>query len=299
MLTETTQSMTTESTVLGRHDAHPVPQKRDLHFALDPATIGTWNQDCAHLSHFMNTLSLFFPVGERFFIQSVRAHATNLPTELVEPVRAFIAQEALHGREHDVYNQLFFEHVPAARTTEQRVAKLLREFQQRAPARSQLAVTMALEHLTAIMAEGLLSDPRLHEGMHADYRDLWLWHALEETEHKSVAFDVWLHAVGTGPIAYLRRCLALVNATNIFALLIVPTFLRALARDGALTDWKGWQHFAGQMFGRVGFLRKLVLPWWSYFKPSFHPWDHDNRARLADLDTLAKNHTRVRREAAA
>jgi uncharacterized protein len=283
-----------------RIHAHPLPQKRDLHFSLDPVQIGTWNHANPHLSHFMNTLSLFFPVGERFFIQSVRAYAhDDLPSELKEPVRAFIAQEALHGREHESYNQVFFDHVPYARNTERLANRLLRELQQKRPKQAHLAVTIALEHLTAIMAEGLLSDPRLHEAMQEDYRDLWLWHALEETEHKSVAFDVWAHAVGTGLFAYLHRSLALVSATTTFAVLVVPTFLRALARDAALTDWSGWRLFAAHMFGAVGFLRKLVFPWLSYFRPGFHPWDHDNRGRLVALDALAAKHLRVRREVIA
>jgi uncharacterized protein len=278
---------------------HPTPQKRDLHFSLDPTQIGTWNHASPHMSHFMNTLSLFFPVGERFFIQSVRAFANDLPRELKESVQAFIAQEALHGREHDHYNQVFFEHVPAARATESLATRLLRELQQKRPKQAHLAVTMALEHLTAIMAEGLLADPRLQQDMQENYRDLWLWHALEETEHKSVAFDVWLHAFGTGAFSYLRRCFALVTATTTFGVLVVPTFMRALARDGALTDWTGWRFFAGRMFGAVGFLRKLVIPWLSYFRPDFHPWDHDNRARLVALDALEEKHLRVRRETAA
>jgi uncharacterized protein len=278
--------------------AYPTPRKRDLHFKLDASRIGDWNHGNAHLSHLMNSMSLFFPVGERFFIDSVRAYAADLPEDLRQPVREFIAQEALHGREHEHYNALFVERVPAARDAERRVAWLLRNFQKRAPKKAHLAATLALEHLTAIMAEGLLCDPHLHEGMEENYRDLWLWHALEKTEHKSVAFDVWNHVAGAGLLAYMRRCSALVHTTVMFALLATPTFLRAVAKEGALFHWTGWRLFASHMLGRVGFLRKLVLPWLSYFRPGFHPWDHDNRARLTLVDVLAQRHQRARRTAA-
>jgi uncharacterized protein len=156
------------------------------------------------------------------------------------------------------------------------------------------SVTIALEHLTAIMAEGLLSDPRLSADMEESYRDLWLWHALEETEHKSVAYDVWLYVAGRGAVAYFRRSLGLISATSIFALLAAPTFLRALARDGKLADGKGWALLLKHMFGQYGFMRKLVVPWLSYFRPSFHPWDHDNRARLSLVDELAEKYERGR-----
>ena len=57
---------------------------------------------------------------------------------------------------------------------------------------ARLAATVALEHLTAILAAALL-DGRSGSLAGADPRvaELWRWHAVEETEHKSVAFDVY------------------------------------------------------------------------------------------------------------
>ncbi len=53
---------------------------------------------------------------------------------------------------------------------------------------------MALEHFTAILAHQLLADPRHLEGAEKETADLWRWHAVEEIEHKGVAYDTWLHA---------------------------------------------------------------------------------------------------------
>jgi uncharacterized protein len=276
-----------------------IPVKRDVYFAFDPERIGTWNCGSPHLTHFLNTLSLFFPHGERFFIQSVRIHMDTLPESLRAPAHAFIAQEALHGREHERHNDVYANYFPQARDTERLVGRLLKEVQTKAPKKGQLAATMALEHLTAIMAEGLLADPRLREGMDETYRDLWLWHALEETEHKAVAFDIWLHIYGTDASSYARRAFALVHSSAMLATLVTGTFLRALAQEGALTDWQGWRMFGRHMFGELGFLRKLAGPWLSYLRPSFHPWDHDNRAHLTMVDAIAQRYARKRTEAAA
>jgi uncharacterized protein len=275
-------------------ESSPTPVKRDVYFALDPEKIRNWNSDSPHLTHFLNTLSLFFPHGERFFIQSVRIHMDDLPAHLRAAAQAFIAQEALHGREHERHNDLFAEYFPQGRDTERFVGRLLKAFQTKAPKKAQLATTMALEHLTAIMAEGLLADPRVREGMNETYRDLWLWHALEETEHKAVAFDIWLHVYGREASSYARRSFALVHSTAMLTTLVTATFVRALAKEGVLTDWQGWKVFGHHMFGELGFLRKLALPWLSYLRPNFHPWDHDNRERLTMVDAIAERYARKR-----
>src|SRR4029079_15061731 len=66
------------------------------------------------------------------------------------------------------------------------------------PPISNLALTAALEHFTATLAELLLTDEdaRAMFGEPAA-RDLFVWHALEESEHKAGAFDVYRAAGGT------------------------------------------------------------------------------------------------------
>jgi hypothetical protein len=276
-----------------------IPTKRNLHFALDGERIADWYGGNRHLSHFLNTLSIFFPEGERFFIQSVRQfRRPDMPVELTAAVNAFIAQESLHGREHDAYNKLFFDYFPQARENEQIITRSLRRMQRRRSASAQLAATMALEHLTAIMADAVLSDARLTENMEPNYRALWQWHALEETEHKAVAFDVWVHTHGKTLLNYLQRCFGLVTATTIFCAFVTPFFLQALRSDGLITDGKGWRVFTRFMVGEIGFLRKLVLPWLAYLRPGFHPWRHNNRSQLTRLDAIAAMYAREKGAAA-
>jgi uncharacterized protein len=270
------------------HNSPVMPVRRDLRFDLPAERIGDWNAaGGVHLSQFMNTLSIFFPVGERFFMDSVRHYRERITDPaLKKAVTGFIGQEAMHGREHQDYNDMLFAAVPATRGMERLVARLLGWMQRWLPARMQLSATIALEHFTAIMAHGLLSEPRILEGAEPKYAALWHWHALEETEHKSVAFDVWTAVAGRGPRAYMDRSLGLLIATVIFWSLFSGFYLGILRREKQLTKWAGWRKLWRILWGEVGFMRKLILPWADYFRPRFHPWDHDNRHFLAEMDRL-------------
>lgn len=271
-----------------------LPTRRDIHFGLPAEKIATWNKGNPHLSHFMNTLSIFFPVGERFFIQSVRNYRDRITDpELQKAVTAFIGQEAMHGREHEDYNEALFAAVPPARGIERFVARFLAFLQRRLPKSEQLSATIALEHFTAIMADALLKEPRILENADPAFADLWNWHALEETEHKAVAYDVWVAVRGKGPGAYLQRIAGMIIASMIFWAIAIPSYLRVLRHERKLTDLRGWRLLFRFTLGRVGFLRKLVLPWADYFRPSFHPWDHDNRELLQRVVDIERRYAAV------
>lgn len=263
-----------------------MPTQRNLHFNVPAEQIATWNKNSMHLSHFINSLSIFFPVGERFFIDSVRNYGDVITDPaLKQAVKAFIGQEAMHGREHEQYNEALFARVPSARTMERLVDRLLR-LVQKLPKSSQLSTTIALEHFTAILADALLNEPRILENAEPHYTRLWTWHALEETEHKAVAYDVWLAVRGRGPLAYLQRTSGLISATVIFWALAIPFYVGILGHEKQLANVRGWREMSHYAFGEVGALRKLVGPWANYFRPSFHPWKHDNRHQLAKLEIL-------------
>ncbi|AXQ27759.1 metal-dependent hydrolase [Solimonas sp. K1W22B-7] len=265
-----------------------LPIRRDLHFKLPAEKISDWNDGSVHISQFMNTLSIVFPVGERFFIQSVRNYRDRITDpELKKAVTAFIGQEAMHGREHEEYNEALFARVPAAARFERLIAAILGGVQRYTPKSAQLSATIALEHFTAILADGLLKQPEVLAKADPRFGALWYWHALEETEHKSVAFDVWESVMGRGPRAYVERAGGLVVATAVFWALIFPAYLAVLRSEGRLADARGWGQFLDHGFGRVGFLRKRIGAWFDYFRPGFHPWDEDNRHFLKGIEGFA------------
>ena len=268
------------------------PTRRDLKFQLPADRIADWHGLGPYVSHFMNTLSVFFPEGERFFIHAVRHYRGEIDDEqLKQAVTGFIGQEAMHGREHEEYNGAVAAAGYPVKEMEARVTALLEEVKANAPKSAQLAATIALEHFTAMLADKLLDDDAVLDGAEPHYARLWRWHALEETEHKAVAYDVWDQVMGRGPRAYVTRVMALVTATIVFWRLVAEFHWKMVQADPTLPrGWrarvKGYGNLAWYLFGQPGTLRRVVPEWLDYFRPGFHPWDHDNRHFLSQISAL-------------
>lgn len=268
--------------------APPMPVRRDLHFPFPPERILNWHGEGVHVTQFFNTLSLYFPEGEKFFIESVRHYRNQItdPT-LQQAVTAFIGQEAMHGREHRVFNTLMNDAgLPANRIEEFTINRLKMANKIFSPS-MQLSMTIALEHLTAIMAADMLSKPDVLAGSHPDYARLWRWHALEETEHKAVAFDVWKTVMPNTLGSYLKRCWGLVQTSWFFWLFTAIFHVRmARAAHPQESHLRGYLRLARFLFVKPAAWLSLGPAWFAYFKPGFHPWQHDNRAALVELDQL-------------
>jgi len=235
-----------------------------------------------------NALSATFPRGEAFFIEAVKAHR---PTEgegadpkLTAEIRAFVKQEINHTREHIAFNRLAEDHGYDIQAIDKRVEELLALTKGR-PAIANLAVTMALEHFTAMIAAEFLANPKHFEISDLEVAAMWRWHAVEEIEHKGVAFDTWNHA--TRDWSAWRRW----RVRNLVMLIVTARFLKnrwidtlmLLEQDG-ITGWKARWGLFNYLAVTPGIIRRLALPWLSYFKPGFHPWDHDDRALIGKYD---------------
>ncbi|HET8730367.1 MAG TPA: metal-dependent hydrolase [Moraxellaceae bacterium] len=265
-----------------------LPTRRDLKFKLPADKVGEWHYSGGPISTtFLNVFSVFLPVGERFFIDSVRAYRDQVTDpELKKAITAFIGQEAMHGREHEEYNEAVYAVWPAARKLEGFVKGLLDNVTRHLGKELSLSATIALEHFTALLADSVLRESKVVEGAEPHYKALWQWHALEETEHKAVAYDTWVAAMGTGPRAYALRATGMTLATIIFWGIMIPSFIEALRHERKLTDVKGWQQFYRFTFGEVGLLRMQLRDYFDYYRPGFHPWDHDNREFLMRIDAF-------------
>jgi uncharacterized protein len=268
-----------------------MPVQRDYEFDLPASRLPSWHPDGAAVSHFFNALSLFFPPGERFFIGSVRNYrACVADAGLKREVKAFIGQEAMHGREHEAYNRLLADAGLPAAELERLVKKVLDLVQKAAPNAWQLSATIALEHFTAILADNLLGNERMLRGAQEQYRQLWLWHALEETEHKAVAYDVWRQAMGSGVEAYVVRCGGMLITSAAFVALVAAFSTVLIEKDASKRakprGLAAYRPLAGFLLGRDGLLRKGFPAWLDYFRADFHPWQHDNRRLLRRLKEI-------------
>ena len=173
-------------------------------------------------------LSAMFPPGEMFFIESIRNVRDQITDEkLLEDIRNFIAQEAFHSREHKSLNEhLIQSNYPEVADIEVKTKKRLDKLRKLSKV-DQLAATVVMEHYTATLARLLLTDPLIKEKTTQESRNLWEWHALEELEHKSVAFDV-LNAIG-GNTARNRR-MALVRVARLIAPITFEYWIYILRR---------------------------------------------------------------------
>ncbi|MCX7070858.1 MAG: metal-dependent hydrolase [Gammaproteobacteria bacterium] len=276
-----------------------MPTRRDLKFDLAAIDLKRWNAHGPLLSAYMNTLSLFFPDGERFFIHSLRHYRDQISDpELKQQVTAFIGQEAMHGREHEEYNErLEAQGLPAA-TLGREIFAII-EAARKLPHEVQLSITIALEHFTAIYGDLLLRKPEIIDGSEPTMTAMWRWHALEETEHKAVTYDVYGKIMGKTLRAYLLRTSTLVVITGVFLSAIAWAMARMVKADTEHRHGlRDWAKFGWLMLGPVGALRGIALPWLDYFKPGFHPWDHDNRAVLDQIDALAAQYAAPARKLA-
>ena len=166
---------------------------RDRRFGRGEATPRWWHGGNPYASALYNALSATFPLGEAFFVESVRNHRGGADERLAADIRNFTTQEVVHSREHLAFNRRAADAGYDLTPLEARVARRLELLRSKPPIAS-LAATMALEHFTAILAHALLADPRHLSGADTTTAELWRWHASEEIEHKGVAYDTWLHA---------------------------------------------------------------------------------------------------------
>jgi predicted metal-dependent hydrolase len=255
---------------------------RDRRFDRSSVAPRLWHGGRAEATAIYNALSTTFPKGEAFFVESVRAFRNRAPAKLAEEIKAFTTQEVIHSREHDAFNKCAADSGYDLKRLEAQVEKRLAMTRCRPPIVS-LAATIALEHFTAILAHQLLTDPRHLKGADKEAADLWRWHALEEIEHKGVAYDTWLNATRcwTRWKRWKLKARVMLYVTRNFLVDRTSGALELMRQDG-VTGLRAWWLLLGYLWVRPGMFRKIAGAWFRYFLPGFHPWNQDDRALLED-----------------
>jgi predicted metal-dependent hydrolase len=257
---------------------------RDRKFGREQATPRWWHGGNPYASALYNALSSTFPKGETFFVESVRAFRDGADPKLSGEIKAFTTQEAIHSREHLAFNRRATDAGYDLTRLEQAVDERLAITRSKAPIVS-LAATMALEHFTAILAHQLLAQPKHLAGAEEETAELWRWHAVEEIEHKGVAYDTWLHATRdwTRWKRWKVKSLVMLYVTRNFVVDRTKGTLELLRQDG-ISGPRAWGGFAWYVLVKPGMLRKIAGAWLSYFMPGFHPWQEDDRRLIADYE---------------
>ncbi len=258
---------------------------RDRRFGRGMAQDRWWHGGDPVGTAFHNALSVTFPRGEAFFIESVKAHRDGAPPKLEAEIKAFVMQEVMHSREHVAFNKRVVDAGYDVSKLEQAVTDSL-ELTKGRPQILNLAVTMALEHYTAMLAQMMLARADYWAGVDAESKAMWKWHAVEEIEHKGVAFDTWMYA--TRDWSRWKRW----KVKSIMMLLVSYRFwtkrwqgtIELLAQDG-IAGFGARARLFWYLLGRPGPVRRILPAWIAYFLPGFHPWNHDDRALISLADS--------------
>ncbi|WP_141734118.1 metal-dependent hydrolase [Oligoflexus tunisiensis] len=245
---------------------HPVPVR-----AMNLPKL--WYQNNPVKTHFFNALSTLFPQGENFFISSIRnfEHCARSPA-LKQQILDFVTQEKNHAAIHKAYNRCLARAGYDVAWMETLLHDKISFGQKHVPPLVLLAVTVATEHITAVLGEKVLQGDLVPEGIDPELRKIWIWHALEEVDHKAVAMDLFVEAGGT----YWQRVRAMLySATGICWDTSIRMF-HMLKRDGLLFKWKTWWQLAELMFGKKGLVPLVTWDILRFFAPGFHPARHNN-----------------------
>ena len=255
---------------------------RDLHFDMTDVPKYWMNND-PWTTHWWNALLAAVPDGERWVMQCVRKNLVKVSDEKVRKAGIdFIKQEHFHAREHDIMNKAVMAHgVPVDKVED--AFKRTRTFLQRFLSEDMQLSTMAAgEHFTGTISAVFVDHPEIFKDFDPSLGAMIAWHMIEETEHKSVSFDVYQDAVGSYP----KRIAGMVLMTGIFFAISEYQRLILVAKDGHLFNWRSALKGLKFQFTQPGFMRLLVKHYLPYYSPNFHPWDHDNREFLEQFDEL-------------
>ncbi len=251
---------------------HPVVRS-NLDFKLNDIP-RYWFGGDPFITRMFDALSLTFPDGERYFIQSVRLFRDQITDpDLQKRVADFIRQEAQHGIAHEKMNQVMREQGMPVDQFITRLNQIFKfELEKRSP-QYNIAMTAAAEHLTALMAETFYGHKSTLRHGHPYVRALFAWHAIEEMEHRDVAFDVMKDVAKTPE--WLRRSTLITTTVLMFAF----TLYRAnvmLKYDGFSPLQRLHMNIKGLpwFFGKNGTLTRMSKQYRDWFKTDFHPSQH-------------------------
>ncbi|OEY92975.1 metal-dependent hydrolase [Acinetobacter proteolyticus] len=244
-----------------------------------------WCNNEPTFTHYFTGLSTLFPEGESYFVRSVRALRDQVKSnpQLDRDIGAFIGQEAMHSKEHHAFHVSAQQYGLDPESLEKVTGIILKAIERTFPKKWNLLMTVGLEHYTAVLVVEMMKN--VNELMtDSTIRNLWLWHSVEETEHKAVAYDMYEYLYGKGLDAYIPRV-----AIFSLSLVLITTFSNVyqvvlMSRDKQLLNLKSWAKFAGFT---VQAYRKLVPQFFSYYRRDFHPNDTD------ESDIVAKTKIKI------
>jgi uncharacterized protein len=229
-------------------------------------------------SHVWTAFQAYFPEGEQFFVDAVRDAKPLVKDEALQrEISAFIGQEAMHGKEHKDANAELRRQGVNVYGWDARTRWARKKLNSLLSVKARLAGTAAVEHYTAVMAEHLMKSEDFHRLLSdPTVKNLIFWHAMEESEHRAVAFDTHQAIGGT----YAQRAIAMTIVSIGIGPVVLAAMLSCMKQDGELYNLKSWAKFLNLYFGKPGIFRKMIPDLALFYKPGFHPMQTDMESTM-------------------
>lgn len=236
-------------------------------------------------SAYFAALSIFLTYGEDLVIETARYHRDLIKDPVLKQrLTALIGQEALHSKIHDEYNDAMIpRNLPVTlyrKLAEAVFDNLLLKF----PQPLKLSLMSGIEHFTAVLAEYMMrNEENFYHSDDVRGRGLWMWHMLEESEHKDVAYDVYQQINGSYPLRMAGFAIAAVTLFGgVSAGALMLPFFRRPKNLVDINFWKEGINSYALLFGpKRGVFGSSIKHIVDYVRPSFHPNDHDASEYLA------------------
>jgi predicted metal-dependent hydrolase len=260
-----------------------IVQRKGPDFDLNGDIPKYWLDNDAFKTRFFDAMSILFPEGEKFFITCVRDYRDQITDPVLQQqVKDFMYQEGQHGMVHTQFNnRVKAQGIEVDRILQKQKDIMFGFFRKHFPRSFTLGQTAAAEHLTALMAHSFSesgvfnkADPRI--------RAMYAWHAVEEVEHKAVAYDVF-KTVAKGN--YFTRILSFMLVTFTFPFHVFMIMNHMFKVDGVKNRFGVWMRGLWWLYGWNGLYPRTIPHYLAYFIPGFHPWKSGN---LASYDVWLK-----------
>jgi len=251
----------------------PIVPREKLDFGLDGDIPQYWLDNDPFKTRFFDALSTLFPIGEKFFITCVRDFKDRITDpKMLQDIKDFTRQEGQHGILHTQYNnRLKAQGIAVDAILEGQEKRLFGIIRKHFSREFTLGITAASEHITAIMADCFVERPEIFANADERIRALYVWHAMEEMEHKGVAYDV---LVDVAQASYRTRIASMLLVTILFPFHVFRIMSHMLHVDG-FSRWertKIWAKGLWWLYKPGGIYLPMMGKYFSYLKPSFHPW---------------------------
>ncbi len=259
---------------------------RRLRFQIEKDLPKYWNDNCPVKTHILNSIAILAPAFERLAITSVIPFKdAPISAHLKAQLSGFIGQESAHGSEFIRFNQVLKGQGYDTKKLQSGNVRNFKWLTQKLSPKMHLSLTLAAEHLTAIISDLLLREPQWLAKATPSIAALWRWHAIEEIEHKAVVYDLY-QQIGGG---YFKRIFGMWLVTQMLGGILVANFFHLIKKDKLLFKISFWKKLLNVCWGKPGFIRKLLGSYFRYYLPGFHPWQQNNQAMLNDWKKLLTN----------